>query len=115
MLGETIRGLRENRGYSISELAKQADVSKSYLSQIERGLQKNPSLQFLNKVALSLDISIDHLLGVEMDNYIELDDEWKELIKRAINEGMQKEDFLEFRNYIKYESWKNEQKNSPHS
>jgi XRE family transcriptional regulator, master regulator for biofilm formation len=116
MLGETIRALRESRGYSISELAKQADISKSYLSQIERGSQKNPSLQFLNKVANSLDISIDHFLGVEVDKNTELDNEWKDLIIRAITEGMKKEDFLEYLNYIKYENWKVQIKNnSPHS
>jgi XRE family transcriptional regulator, master regulator for biofilm formation len=112
MLGKTIRRLREDKGYTLSELAKHADVSKSYLSQIERSLQNNPSLQFLNKVAGSLDTSIDYLLGVESDNNTELDAEWIDLIRRAINEGMQKEDFLEYRNFIKYENWKSQQKNS---
>jgi XRE family transcriptional regulator, master regulator for biofilm formation len=112
MLGKTIRRLREDKGYTMSELAKHADVSKSYLSQIERSLQNNPSLQFLNKVASSLDTSIDYLLGVEVENFTELDEEWKDLIRIAIREGMQKEDFLEYRNFIKYENWKSQHKNS---
>jgi XRE family transcriptional regulator, master regulator for biofilm formation len=115
MLGVRIRRLREERGYSMSELAKQADVSKSYLSQIERSLQNNPSLQLLNKVASSLDTSIDYLLGIEGEDSTELDDEWKDLVMMAIKEGITKEDFLEYQNYIKYQSWKNEYKNNPHS
>jgi XRE family transcriptional regulator, master regulator for biofilm formation len=115
MLGLRIRRLREERGYSMSELAKHADVSKSYLSQIERSRQKNPSLQLLNKVASSLDTSIDCLLGIGSEKSTELDDEWKDLVIKAIKEGMKKEDFLEYQNYIKYENWKSEHKNSPHS
>jgi XRE family transcriptional regulator, master regulator for biofilm formation len=112
MLGETIRRLREEKGYTMTELAKYADVSKSYLSQIERCHQNNPSLQFLNKVAGSLDTSIDYLLGVESNKNTELDEEWRDLIKRAIKEGMQKEDFMEYRNFIKYENWKSQHKHS---
>jgi XRE family transcriptional regulator, master regulator for biofilm formation len=120
MIGKRIRGLREKNGLSITELAKQADISKSYLSHIERSLQKNPSLQFLNKIANSLDTSIDNLLGVNSENSteLELDDEWKDLVLIAIKDGIRKEDFQEFQNYIRYENWKNQDKidkNSPHS
>ncbi|WP_307197005.1 helix-turn-helix domain-containing protein [Neobacillus niacini] len=46
----------------MTELGRLADVSKSYLSQLERGLQTNPSLQFLVKVSKTLETSIDFLL-----------------------------------------------------
>jgi len=111
MLGSRIKELRLLRGYSISELAKLADVSKSYLSQIERETQKNPSLQVLNKVAATLDTSIEYLLGSESKEIrteIVLDHEWKQLIQEAIKEGMKKEDFTEYRKYMKYESWRKE-------
>ncbi|WP_059170871.1 helix-turn-helix domain-containing protein [Bacillus sp. FJAT-27445] len=111
MLGARIKELRLQRGYSISELAKLADVSKSYLSQIERGIQKNPSLQFLNKVAATLDTSIEFLLGShakENQPKIVLDHEWEQLIQEAIKDGMKKEDFTEYRKYIKYETWRKE-------
>jgi len=42
MIGERIKRLREKKGYSITELARLADISKSYLSQLERGMQCNP-------------------------------------------------------------------------
>ncbi|ALC90197.1 transcriptional regulator [Bacillus sp. FJAT-18017] len=111
MLGSRIKELRELRGYSISELAKLADVSKSYLSQIERGMQTNPSLQVLNKVAITLGTTIEYLLcneGKAPQTEVELDKEWKELILTAIKEGMRKEDFMEYCKYTKYESWKKE-------
>jgi XRE family transcriptional regulator, master regulator for biofilm formation len=83
-----------------------ADVSKSYISQLERGLQTNPSLQFLIKVSGPLDTSLDYLLqGVQEKSHIDLDEEWMALIKLAIEEGMKKEDFEVYRKYIKFQEW----------
>ena len=109
MIGERIKRLRKEKGYSISELAKLACVSKSYLSQIERGLQTNPSLQFLRKVATTLGTNIDFLLEKEGENVTTdfyLDKEWKELVQLAIRDGLSKEDFQSYCKYIKFESWK---------
>jgi XRE family transcriptional regulator, master regulator for biofilm formation len=80
MIGKKIKRLRQQKGYSITELGRLADVSKSYLSQLERGLQTNPSLQFLVKVTKPLDTSIDFLLKeskVQKSLCNELDEEWK--------------------------------------
>lgn len=38
MVGEKIKRLREQKGYTITELGRLADDSKSYLSQLERGM-----------------------------------------------------------------------------
>jgi XRE family transcriptional regulator of biofilm formation len=102
LLGERIKRLRERNGYSITELAKLANVSKSYLSLIERDIKKNPSLLFLNKMAETLNISLEYLLGKEKlstSNYqdCELDKEWTELVLMAINNGACK---VDFRNYL---------------
>lgn len=112
MIGKRIKSLRQGKGYSISELAKQAVVSKSYLSQIERGNQTNPSLQFLKKIAIPLETSIEYLLGSSSDNFsqeIQLDDEWKLLIHQAIKEGVDKKDFKEYINFLRYQEWMKEQ------
>jgi XRE family transcriptional regulator of biofilm formation len=112
MIGERITMLRQEKGYSISNLAKQANVSKSYLSQIERGLQTNPSLQFLYKISIPLDISVKYLLDikpVDTPNF-ELDEEWKSLIRHAMDEGLKIEDFQEYINYIKFQTWKKDNK-----
>jgi XRE family transcriptional regulator, master regulator for biofilm formation len=115
MIGKKIKRLRQEKGYSITELGRLADVSKSYLSQLERGLQTNPSLQFLVKVSRPLDTSIDFLLQdskAPKCGDIELDEEWKVLICQAIKDGLKKEDFHEYRKYIKFQEWMREQKKS---
>lgn len=47
IVGEKIKRLRIRKKYSITELSEKANVSKSYLSYIERGIQENPSVQVL--------------------------------------------------------------------
>jgi XRE family transcriptional regulator, master regulator for biofilm formation len=114
MIGKRIKRLRQQKGYSITELGKLADVSKSYLSQLERGLQTNPSLQFLIKVSKPLDTNLDYLLEdsqFKRQGDSELDDEWKVLIRQAISDGLKKEDFKEYRNYIEFQKWMKEQQN----
>ena len=111
MVGKRIKRLRQKKGYSISELAKFASVSKSYLSQLERGLQTNPSLQFLRKIAIALDSNVDYFLEDRINRQNgELDEEWEKLIKQAIKDGIKKDHFREYLNYLKFQQWMNEQK-----
>lgn len=113
MIEKKIRELRKKKGYSITELARLADVSKSYLSQIERGLQRNPSLQFLTKIAIPLETNIEYLLRGEKLSGLavgDLDDEWNALIKKAINEGLEKEHFREYLNFLKFQTWMQQKK-----
>ena len=110
MVGKCLRELRQEKGYSISELAELAGVSKSYLSYIERDVQKNPSLQFLRKIAVTLETDVEDLLSNSTSstsiNEFVLDEEWKRLLNKAIEEGMSKNDFMEFRDYLKFKKWK---------
>lgn len=112
MIGERIKSLRRKKRYSITELAKRAGVSKSYLSYLERDVQKNPSLQFLTKIAETLDTSIEYLLGEDkrpVKPKEQLDNEWTLLLQKAIGEGLSKEDFREFQNFVRFRNWQNEQ------
>ncbi|WP_010678092.1 helix-turn-helix domain-containing protein [Bacillus timonensis] len=113
MIGERIKSLRRKKRYSITELAKRAGVSKSYLSYIERDVQKNPSLQFLTKIAETLDTSMEYLLGDEekCTTFTKdmLDKEWTVLLQKAIDDGLSKEDFREFQNFVRFRNWQNEQ------
>ncbi|MEW5921261.1 MAG: helix-turn-helix transcriptional regulator [Bacillota bacterium] len=54
--GEVVRRVREEKGYSLAELAEKAGISVSYLSEIERG-SKKPSLKTVEKLSASLNIS----------------------------------------------------------
>lgn len=60
ILGRELRRLRTNRGLSLQELARRADVSVGLLSQIERGIS-SPSLRTLTKLRSALDVSLGQL------------------------------------------------------
>jgi transcriptional regulator with XRE-family HTH domain len=59
-LGEFLRAQRELANLSIRQLARLADVSDSYLSQVERGLYR-PSADVLKAVALVLHLQPESL------------------------------------------------------
>ncbi|KUK10668.1 MAG: Transcriptional regulator, XRE family [Clostridia bacterium 41_269] len=62
--GAKIRKLREERGYTLSQFAKKADISVSYMSEIEQGLT-NPSLKTIQKIAEALNIDKSQLLEAQ--------------------------------------------------
>jgi transcriptional regulator with XRE-family HTH domain len=59
-LGLRVRNLREARGLSLKQLAKAAEVSESFVSQVERGVA-NPSVASLRRLAGALDASVGAL------------------------------------------------------
>ncbi len=59
--GDHIRALREERGYTLQDMAKRANLSLSYLSEIERG-SKRPSLKSIDKLAVALNVSKAQLI-----------------------------------------------------
>jgi len=59
-LGEFIRQQRDQAQMSLRQLAKAADVSNPYLSQVERGLRR-PSAEILSRIASGLRISVESL------------------------------------------------------
>lgn len=54
MIGSNISELRKKKGMTLTELARRAKVSKSYLSNIERNLNQNPSIYVIEKIAAEL-------------------------------------------------------------
>jgi len=65
MIGKRIRALRRQRELSLSELARRANVAKSYLSAIERNVQTNPSLQVVERISKVLDVPVQVLVTEE--------------------------------------------------
>jgi transcriptional regulator with XRE-family HTH domain len=57
-----IRKLREDRGLTQAEVAKRADVSKQYVTMLERGTRKAPSLPVLKRIAKALGVPVTELL-----------------------------------------------------
>ncbi|ARU61003.1 hypothetical protein CBW65_07810 [Tumebacillus avium] len=118
MLGAKIRQLRKEKGLSLGELAQRADCAKSYLSDIERGVRDNPSIQFIEKIALVLEVPTEFFLdksyttaemlaselAPEMVELVkQLDLGWLQLTQQAAASGLTKEQFQEF---IEYARWK---------
>ncbi|REE90551.1 transcriptional regulator [Paenibacillus taihuensis] len=103
-IGKRIQQLRTERSISLSELAERADVAKSYISSVERGLQSNPSIQFLEKISTALDVSIhDILYGNSAAQEKLLDDDWQQLLRDAMASGISKSQFKEF---LEFQKWK---------
>ncbi|GAA3411369.1 helix-turn-helix domain-containing protein [Paenibacillus hodogayensis] len=103
MIGERIRDLRLSKGWSITELAGKAQVAKSYLSNIERDIQKNPSIHMLERVADALEVSVDVILQGPAEPKEQLNEEWLELVREAMDSGVTKQ---QFREYLEFTKWK---------
>lgn len=102
LVGVKLKNLRLKRGYSINELSDRSGVSKSYLSYIERGIQKNPSLQVLSKLANTLDTNVEELLDNNHTVIDGIDEDWVSLVEEAIEDGITKEDFAGILEYVKF-------------
>ncbi|WP_240601719.1 helix-turn-helix transcriptional regulator [Oleiagrimonas sp. MCCC 1A03011] len=63
-LARNIRTLRKSKRLSQEQLALEADVDRTYVSQIERAIG-NPSLLVLCKLGVVLDVDICLLLSAE--------------------------------------------------
>ena len=61
-LAEFIKKKREEKNWSMRELAEKAGVSHSEIARIEKGERTNPSAQMLRAIATALHISITDLL-----------------------------------------------------
>ena len=62
VIGETIRGLRKDRGLTLKQMARRTGLRVSLLSQIERA-ESSASISSLYKVATALDVRIQDLFG----------------------------------------------------
>ncbi len=58
-----LKALREGRGLNQVELAKKAKVTTAYISLLEAGKKKNPSLAVLQRLAKALGVPVTELLG----------------------------------------------------
>jgi transcriptional regulator with XRE-family HTH domain len=61
-VGERLRRLREEHGYSMRQLARRASVSPSLISEVERG-RVEPSISVLKRLATSLDTTLTYFFS----------------------------------------------------
>ena len=62
--GRRILQLRTEQGWSQEELADQADLHRTYISGLERGV-KNPTIKVILKLAKAFSISPSEMLDME--------------------------------------------------
>jgi len=57
MIGPVVRQFRQQRKLSQEALANTAHVSSGYLSKLERGVYKAPSIEVLSRIAAALSVA----------------------------------------------------------
>jgi transcriptional regulator with XRE-family HTH domain len=81
-LGAAIRARRQEAGMSTARLASAIGVSRSLISQVERGLT-SPSITTLRKIAAALGVPVVALFAGEAAGSSSLDREGRRLIVRS--------------------------------
>lgn len=66
LFGLNLLRLREKRGFTQEKLAERADLDRTYISGIERGI-RNPGLKSMAQLAKALNASMQELVeGVQL-------------------------------------------------
>jgi HTH-type transcriptional regulator, competence development regulator len=60
--GPYVRTLRKQRGLTLKQVEKAAQISNAYISQFERGLRNPPHPDILNRLAKVYDVPVRELL-----------------------------------------------------
>jgi transcriptional regulator with XRE-family HTH domain len=63
-LGQRIRKARQARGVTGAQLAERIGVSANYISELERGIKKNPSMQVIAGMADVLGYPVSYFFGM---------------------------------------------------
>jgi XRE family transcriptional regulator, master regulator for biofilm formation len=107
MIGTNIYIIRKKRGISLSELSERAKISKSYLSNIERNLNMNPSIQVIEKIAKGLNVDLKDVIRTDekQGSSTQIDREWIDFIEELKNSGIHKEQIHEYKSLIEFIKW----------
>lgn len=73
MLGKNIKVLRKKKGYSQATLAEQLNVVRQTISKWEKGLSV-PDAEMLERIASQFEVSVDELLGNNIQSDYEFSD-----------------------------------------
>jgi transcriptional regulator with XRE-family HTH domain len=80
-VGENIKLYRKKAKLTQSELAQRANMSRSYLADVERD-RYNPSVDTLKAIASALDVPVSVLLGEDDDKKSDSDSKLPELTEK---------------------------------
>ena len=107
MIGNNIYKLRKQRGLTLSELAERAKISKSYLNNIERCINCNPSIQLIGKILNALKVDISVLTNAEKVTPL-VEDEWIYLFNGLKDAGIKIEEIRSNSMLMDYIKWRQE-------
>ena len=61
-ISDNLRKLRGKKGYSLEKIARLADLSLNTIVKVENGVNQNPTIETLTKIAKALEIGVDDLI-----------------------------------------------------
>lgn len=61
-IADNLKKLRDKKGYSLEKVARLADLSLNTIVKIENGVNKNPTIETLTKIAKALEVGVDDLM-----------------------------------------------------
>ncbi|MFS0638306.1 helix-turn-helix transcriptional regulator [Mesobacillus foraminis] len=108
MIGKNIFEIRKSRGLSLSELSERSGISKSYLSNIERNIHQNPSIQILEKVAFVLKVDLNALLISNNETLQQTDQELVDFMLQLKKSGINKDNLHRYQQLIDFINWQNQ-------
>jgi len=57
-----LKRLRNKKDYSLEKVARLADLSLNTIVKIENGVNQNPTIETLTKIARALEVGVDDLI-----------------------------------------------------
>ena len=61
-IAENLKKLRAKKGLSLEKIARLADLSLNTIVKIENGINQNPTIETLTKIAKALEVGVDELI-----------------------------------------------------
>lgn len=61
-IASNFKKLRAQKGYFLEKVARLANLSLNTVIRIESGINKNPTIETLSKIAKALNVGVDNLI-----------------------------------------------------
>lgn len=61
-IAENLRKIRAKKELSLEKIARLADLSLNTIVKVENGVNKNPTIETLTKIARALEVGVDDLI-----------------------------------------------------
>ena len=61
-IAENLKKQRAKKGLSLEKIARLADLSLNTIVKVESGVNTNPTIETLSKIAMALEVGVDDLI-----------------------------------------------------